>query len=196
VARKVVIRDRRLLLDDVFKVEEARVSFEKFDGTMSPPVRRLNLERSDAVAVVLFNKTQRRVILVRQFRFATLAKGEGWTAEIVAGLIDEGEAPEETMRREILEEAGYEIEKLEPIACFYSSPGLTSERIFLYYAETVGSGPAAAGGGVAHEHEDIEVLELPPQEAFRLVESGEISDAKTIIGLMWLKERLGKTPTT
>lgn len=188
--RKVDIEKRALLLDDFFKVEEAHVSYEKFDGTMSPPVRRLNLERGDAVAAVLNNRARQRVILVSQFRYATLAKGTGWMTELVAGVVDEGETPEETVRREILEEAGYETEKLERISCFYSTPGITSERIFLYYAETRGDGPVAAGGGLTHENEDIQVLELPLDEALRKVESGEIADAKTIIGLMWLKERV------
>ncbi len=130
------------------------------------------------------------MILVNQFRYATLSRGGGWMTECVAGLIDAGEAPEVAIRREILEEAGYEIEKLERISCFYPTPGITSERIILFYAETRGDGPVAKGGGLAEEGEDIKVLELPLEEALRQVESGEIADAKTIIGLMWLREKV------
>jgi ADP-ribose pyrophosphatase len=144
------------------------------------------------VAAVLVNKARRRVILVNQFRYAALARGEGWLTEVVAGLVDEGETPEQAVRREILEEAGYEVEKLERISHFYPSPGTTSEQVILFYAETRGDGPVAKGGGVAEENEDIQVLELAPEEALRQVESGEIADAKTIIGLMWLKERMGR----
>ena len=190
--RKVDIEKRALLLDGFFKVEEAHVSYEKFDGTMSAPVRRLNLERGDAVAAVLYNRMRQRVILVNQFRYATIAKGTGWMTEAIAGVIDEGETPEGCVRREILEEAGYDIEKLERIFCFYSTPGITSERIFLYYAETKGAAPVAAGGGLAHEHEDIQVLELPLEEALALIERGEIADAKTILGLLWLKDKAGQ----
>ncbi len=187
---KVDIRKRALLLDGFFKVEEAHVSYEKFDGTMCSPVRRLNLARGDAVASVLYNRARQRVILVNQFRYATLSKGTGWMTELVAGVVDEGETPEDCVRREILEEAGYDIEKLERIYCFYSTPGITSERIFLYYAETRGDRPVAAGGGLAHEHEDIQVLEVPLDKALGQIESGEIADAKSIIGLLWLQERL------
>lgn len=189
MTRKVVVSRRSLLLDDFFKVEEAQLSYERFDGTMSAPVRRLDLKRGDAVAAVVFNRAKGRVILVNQFRYATLARGEGWMIEIVAGLIDADEAPEEAVRREILEETGYAVEEPERISCFYPTPGITSERIILFYAETGGADPVAEGGGVADEHEDIQVLELSPEDAFAQVESGAIADGKTIIALMWLKQR-------
>ena len=149
MTRKIDIRKRALLLDGYFKVEEAYVSYEKFDGTMSQPVRRLDFVRGDAVAGILFNKQRQRVILVSQFRYATLSRGTGWTTEAVAGSVDPGETPEEAVKREILEEAGYEVETLERISCFYPTPGVTSERIILYYAETRGDGPVAKGGGLA-----------------------------------------------
>ncbi|MGA7713607.1 MAG: NUDIX hydrolase [Rhizomicrobium sp.] len=188
--RKVDIKKRAVLLNGFFNVEEVELSFEKFDGTMSPLVNRLNLDRGDAVAAVLFNTKRQRVILVKQFRYATLAKGTGWMTEIVAGLPDAGEEPETTVRREILEETGYKAEKLERIFTFYVSPGITSERIHLFYAET--GDAAAKGGGLEEENEDIQVLELPLDEAIRQVESGEIADGKTIIGLLWLKARMGQ----
>ena len=191
MSRKVIVEKRTLLLDDYFKVEEATVSYQKFDGTMSPVVRRLDLVRGDAVAAILFNKKRQRVILVSQFRYATLSRGTGWMTEVIAGLIDNGETPEDAVKREILEEAGYETETLERIFSFYPSPGITSERVILFYAETSGGDPVAKGGGLDHEDEDIQVLELPLEDALQQVECGEIADAKTIIGLMWLRERVG-----
>ena len=191
MSRKVIVEKRALLLDDYFKVEEATVSYQKFDGTMSPVVRRLDLVRGDAVAAVLFNKKRQRVILVSQFRYATLSRGTGWMTEVIAGLIDNGETPEDAVKREILEEAGYETETLERIFSFYPTPGITSERVILFYAETSGGDPVAKGGVLDHEDEDIQVLELPLEDALRQVERGEIADAKTIIGLMWLRERVG-----
>ena len=188
--RKVVVSQRSLILDDFFKVEDARVSYEKFDGTMSAAVRRLDLKRNDAVAAVVVNKARGTVVLVNQFRYAALAHGEGWLTEIVAGLVDPGEAPEDAVRREILEETGYEVEKLERVCCFYPTPGITSERIVLFYAETRGAAPAAKGGGVEHEHEDIQVIELPLADALAQVKDGTIADGKTLIGLMWLKEQM------
>ena len=190
--RKVIAESRRLLLDGFFKIEEALVSYERFDGTMSPPVRRLDLKRGDAVAAILLNVARQSVILVRQFRYATLAKGEGWLTEAVAGLVDEGEAPDQAVKREILEETGYETGTLERIFCFYPTPGITSERVILYYAETQGEAPIAKGGGLTAEHEDIQVIELPLADAFAGLDRGEFADGKTLIGLMWLRERVGR----
>jgi nudix-type nucleoside diphosphatase (YffH/AdpP family) len=184
---KAVVESRHLLLDGFFQVEEVTVSFEQRDGTMSPPLRRLDLKRKDAVAAVLVNAARGTVILVRQFRYAALSRGAAWLTEVIAGMTDEGEAPEAAVRREILEESGYEVGKLHEVARFYTSPGITSERIILFYAETSGPAPKAKGGGLAEENEDIEVLELPFAEAFAMMERGEIVDGKSLIGLMWLR---------
>lgn len=188
--RKAEIKSHRLLLDDWMQVEEAYVSFEKRDGTMSEPVRRLDLKRKDAVCALVVNKAHGSVVLVRQFRYAALSRGDAWLTELVAGLIDEGEAPEQAIRREILEETGYAIEKLERLYCYYPTPGITSERGILFYAETKGSEPVAAGGGLAAESEDIEVLDIPFADAFAMLDRGEIIDAKTLIGLMWLQIKM------
>jgi len=191
--RKAVVERRRLLVDDFFKLEEATVSFEKRDGTMSQPVRRLDLKRDDAVCALIVNRAKGAVILVRQFRYAALERGQAWPVELVAGLIDAGEAPEVAIRREIMEEAGYAVGALTKIFTFYPSPGITSERGILFYGETEGAEPVAAGGGLAEESEDIDVLEVPIAEAFAMVERGEIYDGKTLIGLLWLKDKLRET---
>lgn len=187
--RVIVEGEKKLILDDFFKVEEVHLSFEKFDGSMSPVVRRLNFERGDSVAAVLYQKQRDVVVLVDQFRYPAYEKGPGWLTEVVAGMIDKGESPEDAMRREILEETGYLVEKLVHIADFYVSPGGSSERIFLYCAEISGLDPAGKGGGLASENEDIQLVELSTGEAFARLERGEIQDAKTIVALMWLRTR-------
>lgn len=189
---KAAVAGRTLLLDDFFKVEAAEVSYERFDGTMSPPVRRLDVVRKDAVAALVVNVARGSVVLVRQFRYAALSRGEAWLTETVAGLVDEGETPEEATRREILEETGYAIDELDRIFTFYPTPGITSERVILFYAETRGAEPVHKGGGLAAEDEDIAVVEVPISEAFAQLDRGEIADGKTIIGLMWLRERQAK----
>ncbi len=187
--RRVVIHDRALVLDDFFKVEEAYVSYERFDGTMGPKLRRLNFERGDAVSAVIFNRDSERVLLVEQFRFPTYDKGPGWTIELVAGIVDEGESPDDAVRREIHEEAGYEVARLEKISTFYLSPGGSSERVHLYYAEVSASGLRGEGGGRDDEHEDLKAHWLLLSEAADRLASGGIPDAKTIIGLQWLLAR-------
>ena len=188
--KKVEIHRKKRLLDDFFKIDEAILSHERLDGSMSSPLRRLSLERGDGVAALLFEPQSRRIVLVRQFRYPTCAHGDGWLVELVAGMLDKDESPTETMRREIVEETGYVVGELQPISTFYLTPGGSSERIFLYYGEVSDDLPRQQGGGLEEEQEDIEVVEMTLEEAWKALDAGEISDAKTLIALMWFRSRL------
>jgi nudix-type nucleoside diphosphatase (YffH/AdpP family) len=188
--RKVEIEATKRILDDFFKVDEARLRFERFDGSMSPLVRRLCFERGDSVAALIFNPRSGLITLVNQFKFPTHAKGPGWITETVAGMIDKNESAEDAVRREVLEETGYKVSNMEHISTFYVSPGGSSERIILYYAEVGDQEKIQTGGGVVSENEDIALVELSLSEAVERLKNGHIADAKTIIGIMWLAERL------
>ena len=188
--RKVQIEQKKRILDDFFKVDEVHLRYERFDGQMSPLVRRLNFERGDSVAVLLFNPKSQHILLVNQFKYPAYEKGPGWITETVAGMIDANESPENAVRREIAEEVGYKVDKLEHISTFYVSAGGSSERIILYYAEVDETDKIEAGGGDAREDEDIMTLELSLPEALNQIQSGEIVDAKTILGILWLQNRL------
>jgi ADP-ribose pyrophosphatase len=187
--RRVEIDSQRVIFDDFFRIEEATLRFERFDGRMSRTVRRLNFERGDAAAALLRNTDTERVVLTNQFKYPTYRNGSGWVAEVVAGTVEPGDDPAETVRREILEETGYAARQLEPIATFYVSPGGTSERIFLYYAEVTTVDKIAPGGGVRSEDEDIQLLEFTLPELWAALAAGEIVDAKTLVALMWLQSR-------
>lgn len=171
----------------IFRIVEAHIRFERYDGNMSDETIRLNLERGDSVAAVLHDTTDDTIVLTEQFRYPTHGKGPGWVMELPAGVLDAGEAPEESVRREIGEEVGYEVSSIEPISTFYVSPGGTSERILLFYARVIPSDRVSIGGGVAGEGEDIRTVHLPVAEALQRVRDGDIVDAKTIIGLQWLE---------
>ncbi len=187
---KVEIKSKRLIFNDFFKIEEAILRYLRFDGKMSEPVRRLVFERGDAVTAIIFNRDSQKVILINQFRYPTYEKGPGWMQEIVAGIVDTLETPEEAMRREIMEEIGFRVGELTHITTMYPSPGGSSERITIYYAEVGNSDRIAAGGGLASEGEDIQLVEVALPELWRAVDAGEIMDAKTIIGIMWLRRKL------
>lgn len=188
--KKVFIKEKNYILDDFFKVEEAYLQFEKFDGEMSKTVRRLTMERGDSVAVLTYNLRTDKLILISQFRYPTYKSGLGWTTEAIAGMIDPGETPEQAARREVQEETGLEISFLEHITTFYPSPGGSSEQIYLYYSEVSGETVLnSTAGGKASEGEDIISLEFSLNEAIQKIKSGEIKDAKTIIGIYWLKNR-------
>jgi ADP-ribose pyrophosphatase len=188
--REVLIEKKKRILDDFFKVEEAHLRYERFDGQMSPLVRRLNFERGDSVAVLIFNPKSHHILLVNQFKYPAYEKGPGWITETVAGMIDKDESPESAARREVEEETGCKVSKLEHISTFYVSPGGSSERIILYYAEVDETNKIEAGGGVRKENEDIMTVELSLTEALQEIQSGEIADAKTILGILWLQNRL------
>ena len=123
IPSKVKIEKTKRLFDDFFKIDEAVLRWERFDGTMGDAARRLRFERGDSVAAVVYNRDTRKVILVNQFRYPTYEKGPGWISELVAGVIEKDESPDTTIRREILEEIGYEVLKLIYISSFYVSPG-------------------------------------------------------------------------
>jgi ADP-ribose pyrophosphatase len=187
--KKVNIESSRVIFNDFFKIVETYLSYERFDERMSPVVRRLNFERGDSVAAIVFNVTSQKVLLVNQFKYPTLEKQPGWIDEVVAGTLEAGESSEFAVRREIREEIGYEVNQLIYVSTFYVSPGGSSERIILYYAEVDDTGRIADGGGSEDEGEDIKTVEFSLSEIFDSVSSGRIADAKTIIAIMWLKDR-------
>jgi len=187
---KVEVINRRRVLDDFFKVDEARLRFERYDGSMSEEIRRLNFERGDSVAALLLDGKKGVVYLVEQFMYPTLAKAGGWLETVAAGMIDEGETPEEAVRREIREETGFAAERIEPIASLFVSPGGSSERIFLFCALVSDAARVAAGGGVAAEHEDIKIVALGLDDFLVRLAAGAFADAKTIVAGYWLKDNL------
>lgn len=193
--KKVEIEQKNYIFEDFFKMEEAYLRYEKFNGEMSDVVRRISLERGDSVAVIILNLNTNRIILVNQFRYPSYTKDDGWLIEAIAGVVDVGEVPEESARREVQEEIGLSISKLVHISTFYPSPGGSSERIFLYYSEVTGDNAKYnETGGLISEGEDIQAVELSLEDALMKIKSGEIMDAKTILGIYWLENRLMKKP--
>jgi nudix-type nucleoside diphosphatase (YffH/AdpP family) len=177
----------------IFKIEEAHLRYERYNGMMSEEIVRLNLNRGDSTAAILHDKQVDTIILVEQFRYSTYDKGPGWMLEIPSGIIDPDLDPDPavSMRREIEEEIGYTVKSLRLITRFYLSPGGSSERIFLYYATINSNDPTSKSGGVMAEGENIRVLTVKVSDALHKMEKGEIIDAKTIIALQWLKMNRG-----
>ena len=188
---KVKVKNVERILDDFFKVDRAILQFEKFDSTMSPEIVRLNFDRGDSVGALIYNATNQTLLFVRQFRYPIFTKDEknAWSLEIVAGVIDGNEAPEDAMIKEIREEIGYQVDKLKPLFSFYPTPGGSNEKIFLYFARVNQEEQIDKGGGLIEEGENIQLLEIPTKIAFDMLTSGEFYDAKTIIALQWLKTR-------
>jgi nudix-type nucleoside diphosphatase (YffH/AdpP family) len=196
--RRVEIRSQKPLLDDYFKVNEMIVAHERFDGKMGPDERRLVFERGDAAAALLFNVDTRSVVLVEQFRIPSLigrrrddpTTANGWIIEVIAGMINKNETAEDAVIRETLEETGYKIRHPVLICKFFSSPGGTSERIFLYFAKVSDSERPGKGGGLADE--DIKVVQIGVNDLFSQLARGLIDDPKLSIGTCWLQRHIAK----
>lgn len=139
-----------------------------------------------AAAILLVDPKRQSVVLVRQFRIAASFDGHpGWMVEVPAGLLD-GDNPADAIAREVMEETGYRVTGARHLFDAYASPGTLTERIAFFVAGIDATDRAAAGGGLAEEGEDIEVLEIGIDAAHAMIASGEICDAKTIILLQWL----------
>lgn len=188
---KIKIKETKRVFDSFFKIDRAVIQHEKFDGTMSDEIVRLNFNRGSAVAVLVVNPVKNSVIFTKQFRYpAYIAdQKDGWLLEIAAGIVESDLGVEETAKKEVFEELGYKVDKIELINYFYPSPGGSSEKIYLYYAEVVDRYKVNDGGGLDSEGEDIQIVELPINEAIQMLDEGKIIDAKTIIALQWLKLR-------
>lgn len=177
---------RRLGFEGFFRLLEYRLRHRLFSGAMGPAISRELIDRGQAVAVLPYDPGRDEVVLIEQFRIGALEAPAGpWLVELIAGLMEPSESPEEVARREALEEAGCELGKLERIYEFFSSPGSTSERIVLYVAQ-VESGGVGGIHGVEEEGEDIRVHVLGTDEALGLVGQGRIDSAIPIIALQWL----------
>lgn len=135
--------------------------------------------RGDSVAALVYNTDSDSFILVKQYRYPAEKDG-GMVLEIVAGGIEE-ESPEESIKREVLEEIGYDSKNITPIGKMYVSPGRTDERLFLYFIEVNDSDKRTSGGGLEEEQEDIEVVTIEREEFYKMLKNNELIDAKTII---------------
>jgi ADP-ribose pyrophosphatase len=157
-----------------------------FGGGWGPELRRELFVRHDAVCVLPYDPWEDAVVLIEQVRIGALDKSERpWMLELVAGLIDKDEQPEEVAHREAHEEAGVRLFSLDPIIRYFPSPGGSNELVHLYWG-SVDSRNAGGVHGLEEEGEDIRVSVWPRLEAMAALEDGRIDNAATIIALQWL----------
>lgn len=166
-----------------------KITFEALQNDDSWQIQtREAYDRGNGAAILLYNISQRTVILIRQFRMPAYLNGDktGLLIEACAGLLDQ-DHPEDAIIRETEEETGYRVTNIKKIFEAYMSPGSVTEVLYFFIAEYSAGMKVTEGGGVAHEHEDIEVLEIDFNKALQMIESGEIKDAKTIMLLQYLR---------
>lgn len=184
---KINIQKTEILSDNWYTLRKVTYAYLKNDGTWETQSREA-YDRGNGATILLFNKDAKTVILTRQFRLPTYVNGNetGMMIETCAGLLDKDNA-EECIRRETEEETGYKVSSVEKVFEVYMSPGSVTEIVYFFVAEYSKAMKVNEGGGIEEEQENIEVLELDFEEAYRMIASGEIKDAKTIMLLQHAK---------
>jgi len=184
---KVKILQTEVLSDNWYTLNKVTYEFSKKDGSVQT-LSREAYDRGNGATIMLYNQEQRTVILTRQFRLPTFINGNesGMLIEACAGLLDQ-DNPEDCIRRETEEETGYQITHVQKIFEAYMSPGSVTEILFFFIAEYNKAMKVNDGGGVDHEEENIEVLELEFDQALQMISTGQIRDGKTIMLLQYLK---------
>jgi len=166
------------------KSKKARIKHDLFNSG-SIEEDRFCFERGDSVAIVLYEKDTDSLLFTKQFRYPTIKERAGWILELTAGSIKAHEDPKHRVKMEVEEEIGYQVSGLGFISSFFVSPGGSSERIFLYYAEVNSSDKIFKGGGMIAEKEALQLVKMPIQKVRKHVKNNRFRDAKTIIGIQW-----------
>ncbi|TRX16610.1 GDP-mannose pyrophosphatase NudK [Flavobacterium franklandianum] len=184
---KIKIKQTELLSDNWYLLNKVTFDFLRKDGVWITQKREV-YDRGNGAAILLYNSQQKTIILTRQFRLPAYLNGNktGMMIEVCAGLLDQ-DHPEQCIIRETEEETGYRIKSVQKIMETFMSPGAVTEILHLYAGEYDASMKVNEGGGLEHEQEEIEVIEMPFEEAYALIATGEIKDAKTIMLLQYAK---------
>ena len=182
----VEITEKATPFQGYFRIDRYTLRHKKFNGAWSAPMTREIFERGHAAGVLLYDPAKDMVGLIEQFRPGALAAGwEPWLIEIVAGIIDKGQTPEQVAIREAQEEAGVTVTQMEQMYSYLVTPGGSTESMILYCAK-VDSSSLSGTHGLAHEGEDIRVFALPYAQAMDWLNSGKISNSMTMLSLLWL----------
>jgi GDP-mannose pyrophosphatase NudK len=186
---KIRILNEVLLSDNWYTLKKYDYEILKNNGRWEKQSREV-YDRGNGAVILLYNREFKTVILTRQFRLPSFVNGNetGFLIEACAGLLDR-DHPEEAIRRETEEETGYRIKEVRKVFELYMSPGSVSEILYFFIAEYSSQMKVHEGGGIEHEQEDIEVLEIGFEKALGMIEEGEIKDAKTVLLLQYMQIR-------
>lgn len=190
-ASDVTIESREFLFRGFIQVEKVSFRHRLFNQPdYSPVIQRELIHRPEAAGVLLYNDQQQRFALIEQFRVGALNDSESaWQLEVIAGVLDGDEAPEDCIRRESLEESGCEVQQLQHLFSFYPSAGACSEFFHLYAAEV--ELPKMGGiFGMPDERENIQLHLFDYSEVGTLLRNGRLRNAPVIMALQWLAQHL------
>jgi nudix-type nucleoside diphosphatase (YffH/AdpP family) len=184
---EIKIKTIQLLSDNYYILKNIIFNYRRLTDDWIEQSREV-YNRGDGTAILLYNIQQQTIILTRQFRLPTYLNGNktGMLVEVCAGCMED-DSPEACIIRETEEETGYRITQVTKVMETYTSPGAVTEILHLFVAQYDASMKVNQGGGLAHEHEDIQVFEILFEDAYQMIASGEIKDAKTIMLLQYAK---------
>lgn len=176
---------KELLSNNWYTLNKVTFEYQREDGEWETQIREA-YDRGNGAVILLYNAPKGTVVLTRQFRMPTYLNGneDGMMVEACAGLLEKGNA-EETIKMEVEEETGYKIDKVKKVFEAYMSPGSVTEILYFFIGQYEDAMKVGEGGGAEDETENIEVLEMDFNEALRMMDKGEIKDAKTIMLLQY-----------
>jgi nudix-type nucleoside diphosphatase (YffH/AdpP family) len=184
VSDRVRVQNVRVLSDNNYILKTTTFEWRRNSGEWQTQARE-TYDRGNGAALLPYNLAQRSVVLVRQFRYPAFVNGyDDLMIEAAAGLLDNA-SPETRIRAEADEETGYRLGDIRKVFEAFMSPGAITEKLHFFVAEYEAGMRVGSGGGIASEGEDIEVLELPIDEALAMIGDGRIVDAKTIMLLQY-----------
>src|ERR1700739_4585789 len=184
ISDRIRVKNVRLLSDNHYTLKTTTLEWRRADGEWQTQHRE-TCDRGNGATLLPYNLTRRSVVLVRQFRYPAYVNGyDDLLIEAAAGLLD-NEAPEIRIRAEVEEETGYRLAENRKVFEAFMSPGAVTEKLHFFVAEYESNMRIGSGGGLAPEGEDIEVLELPIDQALAMIGDGRIAEAKTIMLLQY-----------
>jgi len=184
ISDRIRIHNVRLLSDNHYTLKTTTFEWRRANGEWQTQHRE-SYDRGNGATLLPYNLAQRSVVLVRQFRYPAYVNGyDDLLIEAPAGLLD-NETPEIRIRAEVEEETGYRLGAVQKVFEAFMSPGAVTEKLHFFVAEYKSNMRIGSGGGLASEGEDIEVLELPIDQALAMIGDGRIADAKTILLLQY-----------
>ncbi len=182
----VEIISKETVFTGFFKMVKYRFKHRLFAGGWSGIVEREMFERGHAAAMLPYDPVTDQVVIIEQIRVGALEHSHPWQLEIVAGMIDRDESPEEVIRREAEEEAGIQVGRVASVTSYYPSSGGCSEKLDVFIGE-VDATKAHGIHGLDYENEDIRVHVISRETAYQWVKDGKFENGASIIALQWLQ---------
>jgi len=183
------LASRETVFKGYYQVDKLGFYHSLFGGGTSELIDREMFVRGNVAAVLAYDPGCDCVALVEQFRIGAMNQPDNpWLLEVIAGMIEKGEEPEEVAIRESKEEAGLNLTEVQLIRRYLASPGCTPEEVFIYYAETDLSHVQGVHG-LEEEGEDIQVHVVSADDAIKMLDEGQIKNSISIIALQWFQHR-------